>query len=95
MRNPYELAKDILLTTELSDRFTSIDLYGASVRENGAGADSSGLYPGEDSGASVGNDRAGHERRFDGACPFYRVADRDHQAGTYFCDRAFQRTSYH
>lgn len=38
MENPYELARSILLAendTAISGRFTSIDLYGAAVRENG------------------------------------------------------------
>ena len=38
MESPYELAKNILLSGEdaaVSGRFTSIDLYGASARENG------------------------------------------------------------
>ena len=38
MESPYELAKNILLSqadTTIPGRFTSIDLYGASVRENG------------------------------------------------------------
>lgn len=37
MRDPYELAKDILQTAETSERFTSIDLYGTAVHENTAG----------------------------------------------------------
>ena len=42
MRNPYEIAQTILQTTETpaaerTDRFTSIDLYGASVHGNAAG----------------------------------------------------------
>ncbi len=37
MRDPYELAKDILQTAEASERFTSIDLYGTAVHENAAG----------------------------------------------------------
>ncbi len=36
MRDPYELAKDILQTTESSTRFTSIDLYGTAVHEKAA-----------------------------------------------------------
>ena len=38
MENPYELAKNVLLTednTTVSGKFTSVDLYGASARENG------------------------------------------------------------
>lgn len=37
MRDPYELARDILQTTDASGRFTSIDLYGEAVHENDAG----------------------------------------------------------
>ena len=35
MENPYSLARDILLSALSADRFTSIDLYGASVHEKG------------------------------------------------------------
>lgn len=38
MENPYELVKNVLLSqagTTIPDRFTSVDLYGASARENG------------------------------------------------------------
>ncbi len=35
MENPYSLARDILLSASATDRFTSIDLYGASVHEKG------------------------------------------------------------
>ncbi len=34
MENPYSLARDILLSALSADRFTSIDLYGASVHES-------------------------------------------------------------
>ena len=35
MENPYSLARDILLSALSAGRFTSIDLYGASVHEKG------------------------------------------------------------
>lgn len=46
MKNPYELAKNILLTSDdnmeteaAADKFTSIDLYGTFIRENGGQAE--------------------------------------------------------
>ena len=47
VENPYELAKNILLSgenTPISGRFTSIDLYGAAARENGPADDGDNCF---------------------------------------------------
>ncbi len=47
MENPYELAKNILLSGEdapISGRFTSIDLYGTSAQENGPADDGDNCF---------------------------------------------------